>query len=55
MPFVVQNGTNQHADSMVSVCKTCDLYIILPLFCERVLIKVADNHVDINICLNIFF
>lgn len=53
--FVVQNGTNQHANSMVSVCKTYELYIILLLFCKRVLMKTDDNNVDINICLNIFF
>lgn len=55
MPFVVQNGTNQHANSMVSVCKTYELYIILLLFCKRVLMKTDDNNVDVNICLNIFF
>lgn len=52
---MMQNGTNQHANSMVSVCKTYDLYIILLLFCKRVLMKIDDKHADINICLNIFF
>lgn len=55
MPFKVQNGTNQHTNSMVSVRKTYDLYIILLLFCKRVLMKTDDNHADINICLNTFF
>lgn len=55
MPFKVQNGTNQQANSMVSVCKTYDLCIDLLSFCERVLMKMDGNHADINICLNTFF